>query len=48
MDSFSGLAVGDVVSVNGWLFPQNGVLDPTIGPPIIVAQTVTYHSDGMF
>jgi hypothetical protein len=47
-DSFSGLAAGDVVSVNGWLFPQNGILDPAIGPPIIVAQTVTYHSNGMF
>jgi hypothetical protein len=47
-DSFSGLAVGDVVSVNGWLFPQNGVLDPAVGPPIIVAQTVTLHSEGMF
>jgi hypothetical protein len=47
-DDFSGLAVGDVVSVNGWLFPQNGVLDPAIGPPIVVAQTVAMHSDGTF
>jgi hypothetical protein len=47
-DDFSGLAAGDVVSVNGWLFPQNGILDPAIGPPIIVAQTVTLHSNGTF
>jgi hypothetical protein len=48
LDSFSGLAVDDVVSVNGWLFPQNGALDPAIGPSIIVAPAVTYHWDGMF
>jgi hypothetical protein len=47
-DDFSALAVGDVVSVNGWLFPQNGALDPAIGPPIVVAQTVAMHSDGTF
>jgi hypothetical protein len=47
-DSFSGLAAGDVVSVNGWLFPQNGLLNPAIGPPIILAQTVTLHTGGMF
>jgi hypothetical protein len=45
---FSGLATGESVSVNGWLFPQNGLLDPAIGPPIILAQTVTLHSGGTF
>jgi hypothetical protein len=47
-DSFSGLATGDVVSVNGWLFPQAGILDPAVGPPIIVAQTVKMHLGGMY
>ena len=47
-DSFSGLALGDTVSVSGWLFPQNGGLDPAVGPPLIVAQTVTLHAGGLF
>ncbi len=47
-DSFSGLEDGDVVSVNAWLFAQNGTLDPAVGPPIIVAQTITLHSGGSF
>ncbi len=34
-DSFSGLATGDFVSVNGWLFPP-----ATTGPPTIVTQSV--------
>jgi hypothetical protein len=47
-DSFSGLALGDTVSVNGWVFPQNGILDPAVGPPMVVAQTVSLHPGGMF
>jgi hypothetical protein len=47
-DDFSGLADNDLVSVNGWLFPQNGVLDPAIGPPIVVAKTVTSHPGALF
>jgi hypothetical protein len=47
-DSFSGLALGDTVSVSGWVFPQNGILDPAVGPPIVVAQAVALHPGGMF
>lgn len=47
-DDFSGLADNDLVSVSGWLFAQNGVLDPAVGPPYIVAQTVALHSNGAF
>lgn len=47
-DSFSGLANGDLVSVNGWVFPQNGALDPAIGPPIVLAQTVALHPNSGF
>jgi hypothetical protein len=47
-ESFSGLADKDLVSVSGWLFPQNGILDPAIGPPIVVAQTITLHSSGVY
>jgi hypothetical protein len=43
-DSFSGLAVNDDVSVRGWLIEQdNGLLDPAITPPYIVAQSVVQH-----
>jgi hypothetical protein len=35
-DSFDGLATGDFVSVNGWLFPPA----TSGGPPIIAAQSV--------
>jgi len=47
-DNFSGLANGDWVSVNGWVFPQNGVLTPAVGPPIVVAQTVTLHPNAVY
>jgi hypothetical protein len=46
--SFQGLARNDVISVNGWLFPQNGALDPAIGPPIVIAQSMTLHEDGVY
>lgn len=47
-DDFSGLTVNDLVSVRGWLFAQNGVLDPAVGPPFVVAQTVALHPGGVF
>jgi hypothetical protein len=43
-DSFSGLQTGDMVSVNGWLFPAAS--STTLRS--VVAQTVTLHSDGWF
>jgi hypothetical protein len=46
-DDLSGVAVNDVVSVNGWFFPQNGEVN-VILPPTIVAQTVALHSGGWF
>jgi hypothetical protein len=46
-DDFSALAVNDLVSVNGWLFENdNGMLDPAITPPKVLAQNVTLHSGG--
>jgi hypothetical protein len=42
------LADNDLVSANGWLFPQSGALDPAVGPPNILAQTVTLHAGGTF
>jgi hypothetical protein len=48
-DSFDGLAVNDWVSVNGWLFESdNGMMDPAIAPPQILAQTVTDHPNAVF
>ncbi len=48
-DSFSGLAVNDLVSVNGWLFESdNGMMDAAIAPPQILAQTVVDHPDAVF
>ena len=48
-DGFSGLADGDFVSVNGWVFEtDNGILDPAIAPPFVLAQTVTDHAAGVF
>lgn len=48
-DSFSGLADGDFVSVNGWVFEEdNGILDPAISQPFVLAQTVTDHTIGIF
>jgi hypothetical protein len=48
-DSFSGLADGDFVSVNGWVFEDdNGILDPAMTQPFVLAQTVTQHSAGIF
>lgn len=44
LDSFDGLAVGQVVSVNGWLFvPRAGSSDPTI-----VAQELVLRPNAMF
>lgn len=43
-DDFSGLAVNDLVSVRGWLIEQdNGLLDPAISLPYVVAQDITLH-----
>jgi len=48
-DSFSGLATNDFVSVNGWIFEaDNGLLDPALAPPVILAQTVTNHPAAAF
>lgn len=43
-ENLSGLAVNDIVSVNGWLFP------PASGTvvPVLAAETVVLRSDGMF
>jgi hypothetical protein len=42
-DSFSGIESGDVVSVNGWLFPPASGKTPTLA-----AQTIALHGDGIF
>ncbi len=48
-DDFSGLAVNDTVSVNGWIFESdNGLMDPAVTAPEIVAQTVSDHPDAVF
>jgi hypothetical protein len=47
-DNFSGLADNDLVSVSGWVFPQNGALTPAVGPPIVVAQTITLHPNAVY
>lgn len=48
-DSFSGLQANDFVSASGWLFePDNGMIDPALLAPTIVAQMVTLHSNGIF
>jgi hypothetical protein len=48
-DSFDGLAVNNLVSVNGWLFENdNGLMDPAMVPPQILAQTVTDHPNAIF
>jgi hypothetical protein len=47
-DSFSGLADKDLVSVNGWVFSQNGLLDPAVGPPNVVAQTITLRPSAVY
>ncbi len=48
-DSFSGLQDQDAVSVYGWLFEtDNGLLDGATTPPVVLAQTITLHSMGMF
>ncbi len=46
-NDFSGLAVDDVVSVNGWVFAQN-TADPSLSTPYAVAQTVTLHTEAQF
>ncbi len=48
-DNFSGLADNDLVSVNGWIFElDNGLLDPAIAPPTMLAQTIAQHPSGVF
>jgi hypothetical protein len=47
-DNFSGLADKDLVSVNGWVFSQNGLLDPAVGPPNVVAQTITLRPSAVY
>ncbi|MGB0064839.1 MAG: DUF4382 domain-containing protein [Terracidiphilus sp.] len=48
-DNFSGLADNDLVSVNGWLFEaDNGLLDPAVVPPEILAQDVRLHPGATF
>ena len=43
-NDFSGLAGSDLVSVNGWLFPAGG----SSSLPVIVAQNVVLHSNGLY
>jgi hypothetical protein len=51
-DDLSGVAVNDVVSVNGWLFPpplsvaNDNTNSPN--PPAVVAQAVVLHANGWF
>jgi hypothetical protein len=45
-DDFTGLATGDLVSVNGWLFPAPS--STTTTPPTVVAQKVTMHENHWF
>ncbi len=48
-DNFSALADDDFVSVSGWIFEtDNGILDPAISPPAVLAQTVTLHAAGIY
>ncbi len=47
-DDLSGVAVDDVVSVNGWFFPPNSMAANPSNTPTIVAQTVTLHPEGWF
>ena len=48
-DSFSGLADNDLVSVNGWLFEaDNGLLDPAMTQPQILAQNIRLHPGATF
>lgn len=49
-DSFSGLAVNDMVSVDGWLFAPSasGTTTTTTNPPTVVAKKVVQHEDGDF
>jgi hypothetical protein len=41
-DDFSGLAVNDTVSINGWLFAASG----SASMPTVVPQTVVQHTNG--
>ncbi|HVN92082.1 MAG TPA: DUF4382 domain-containing protein [Terracidiphilus sp.] len=43
LDTFDGLATGDFVSVNGWLFPP-----ATTGPPTVAAQSVVLRPSPAF
>ncbi len=45
-DDFTGLATGELVSVNGWLFPAPS--STTTSPPTVVAQKVTMHQNHWF
>jgi hypothetical protein len=48
-DSFSGLADNDVVSVSGWIFEDdNGMLDPAMTLPVVLAQDIRLHPGGTF
>ncbi len=48
-DSFSGLAANDVVSVSGWIFEDdNGLLDPAMTQPVVLAQNIQLHPGGTF
>jgi hypothetical protein len=48
-DNFPGLADNDLVSVNGWLFEaDNGMLDPAVTPPVILAQDIRQHPGGIY
>jgi hypothetical protein len=48
-DTFAGLADNDVVSVYGWLFiADNGMLDPAISQPVVLAENIRLHPGGTF
>jgi hypothetical protein len=48
-DSFSGLADNDLVSVSGWIFENdNGMLDPAVSLPVVLAQNIRQHPGGTF
>ncbi len=51
-DSFSGLAVNNFVSVQGWLFPYTGPVPTCAGCPVtygvVVTESVQGHQNGFF
>jgi hypothetical protein len=48
-DNFSGLAENDLVSVSGWIFEtDNGMLDPAMTQPVVLAENIRQHPGTTF